>query len=191
MRHFLTIFLMIFLLGGSALAQDEMARDENPLAIFAPLIGTWTGEGTGFETPTTDVMQVEWILGGHAVQHSHSLNNGEYGGTTIYFWDGAANDGEGAIIYHYFTTAGFHTQGTMTVDGTRFEATEAVEGHPTITEVRSISEPDGEGAGLQDPSISTTGRGFRGTAFTTARRPTQRLCFLATNRSRCIARRWR
>jgi len=144
MRQFFAIFLMIFLAGTAARAQEE-ARAENPLAPFEALMGTWSGEGTNRGEPVSDVTHIEWILGGHAVQQTHAVNGGTYGGRTIYFWDREAAGGEGAIIYHYFTTAGFHTQGTAYWEDGAFHATEAVEGHPTITEVRATMTPDGEG----------------------------------------------
>ncbi len=136
----LTTALVLAFLSAPALAQD------NPLDIFAPLMGTWVGESTDPETPNTqDVMKFEWILGGAAVQHTHSIDGGVYGGRTIYFWDGNENDGAGGVIYHYFTTAGFHTQGTAWWEDGRLVAQEDVHGLEDITKVRGYIVPSDEG----------------------------------------------
>lgn len=138
MRQFLAIFaVIIFSMAGVSCAQeDEFApAPDNRLAPFEALIGTWEGMTTDPEGTGGDVMQFEWILGGAAVQHTHALADGTYGGRTIYFFDPTLNEGAGNIIYHYFTTAGFHTQGTAWWEGDTLHANEAVVGHPTITEV--------------------------------------------------------
>jgi hypothetical protein len=49
-------------------------------------------------------------------------------------------------VYYYFTTAGFYTTGTLTVDGRRFVSRETVTGNAQgITEVEAVTEllPDG------------------------------------------------
>lgn len=134
------VSIMFAFLSLPALAQD------NPLDIFEPLMGTWVGESTDPETPgTQDIMRFEWILGGAAVQHTHSIDRGVYGGRTIYFFDGNENDGAGGIIYHYFTTAGFHTQGTAWWEDGQLVAEEEVHGHPEITRVRGYVAPSDDG----------------------------------------------
>lgn len=132
MRAVITAILMVLF------AVPAVAQNEDPFAGFEPLMGTWAGDSTDPEQAgNRDVMRFEPIIGGAAVQHTHSINDGIYGGRTIYFWDSALNDGEGGIIYHYFTTAGFHTQGTAWWEEGVLVAEEAVTGHPDIAGVRS------------------------------------------------------
>jgi len=141
MRQFFAIFaVVIFSMAGSACAQEDSftPAPDNRLAPFDALMGTWEGVTTDPEGTGGDVMRFEWILGGAAVQHTHALSDGSYGGRTIYFFDPSLNEGSGNIIYHYFATAGFHTQGTAWWEGETLHANEAVVGHPTITEVDAI-----------------------------------------------------
>jgi voltage-gated potassium channel Kch len=72
----------------------------------------------------------------------HSVNEGQYGGETIYVWDPERK----SIVYHYFTTAGFFTEGAATFEGNRMLTHETLRGNAGgITEVRSTAEflPDG------------------------------------------------
>ena len=106
-----------------------------PMKPFAPLAGhTWRGEGTGPDgKPVVDIARWELILGGRALQSTHKLENGTYGGRTIFFYDESAK----TYVFHYFTTAGFHTTGTAEVTETGFKAVEKVIGHSVYAEVRS------------------------------------------------------
>jgi len=136
LRRFFLLLLLV--LSPAAFAADAPA---DPFADLRPFVGkTFRGEGTG-TGKMVDVQRWEWAVGGHAVRIVHALEDGSYGGETVVFWDKARN----SLIYHYFTTAGFHTQGSMVASGGKYVATEKVEGHPTITEVRSTStiQPDG------------------------------------------------
>lgn len=119
---------------GVAAAEDKPAAYE-PMAFFAKLAGkAWRGEGTGPDgKPVVDIARYEMILGGRAFQSTHRLENGSYGGRTIIFYD----EGAKKHIFHYFTTAGFHTTGEITPTDTGFTAVEKVEGHPEFVEVRS------------------------------------------------------
>ncbi len=128
---------------GSALAAD--AALAKPLEPLAPLVGkTWKGtfkESTP-EKPMHDVARWERALNGQAVRVLHSVNDGMYGGETLIIWDAAKN----SLVYYYFTTAGFHTTGTLSVDGGKFTSREKVTGNAQgITEVESVTElrPDG------------------------------------------------
>lgn len=115
------------------------------LEVFRPYTGkTWRGvfQDANAEKPMIDVSRWEFALNGQAVRILHSLNEGEYGGETILMWD----PNEEALVFHYFTTAGFFTKGTMRVEGNQFISQEAVTGNTEgITEVRSTSQiqPDG------------------------------------------------
>ena len=73
------------------------------------------------------------ILGGRAFQSTHRLESGTYGGRTIIFYD----EGAKKYVFHYFTTAGFHTLGDITLTDKGFAAVEAVQNHPVFAEVRS------------------------------------------------------
>ncbi len=106
-----------------------------PMAPFAKLAGrAWRGEGTGPNgKPIVDIAKYEMILGGRAFQSTHKLENASYGGRTIIFFD----EGAKKYIFHYFTTAGFHTTGEIAPSETGFTAVEQVQNHPEFAEVRS------------------------------------------------------
>ena len=72
---------------------------------------TWRGELSppGAAKPVVDVQRFELALNGRAVRSLHSINDGEYGGETLFVWD----DEKKSVVYTYFTTAGFYTTGTM------------------------------------------------------------------------------
>ena len=92
--------------------------------------------------PLADIMRWERALNGRAVRVLHSVNEGAYGGETLYMWDAKKE----ALTYHYFTTAGFTTTGTLTVKDGKFISHEVVSGSAGgVTEVRATSEllPDG------------------------------------------------
>lgn len=106
-----------------------------PMEPFAKLAGrSWRGEGTGPNgQPVVDIAKYEMILGGRAFQSTHKLENADYGGRTIIFFD----EGAKKYIFHYFTTAGFHTTGEIVPTATGFTAIEQVQNHPEFAEVRS------------------------------------------------------
>jgi hypothetical protein len=112
---------------------------------FRPFLGkTFRGElpGSPSGKPQVDVSHWERALNGRAVRNLHSVNDGEYGGETVVYWDSERKQ----IRYWYFTTAGFFTEGTMTLDGGSYTAHEMVTGDQDgITEVRSTGtlNPDG------------------------------------------------
>lgn len=134
-------FSMITLTGILALglACPVLAGLDEHLQVLDPYIGkTFEGQFTDAASGRTmiDVQKWESTLGGKAVRTVHSLNEGEYGGETIIFWDPAAE----ALTFYYFTTAGFFTHGTLTAGDGEFTAHETVEGQTGgISEVRSTS----------------------------------------------------
>jgi hypothetical protein len=115
------------------------------LVPLAPFVGkTWRGEfvDSTSEKPMFDVARWEIALNGQAIRILHSVNDGLYGGETILYWD----PGQGRIVSHYFTTAGFYTTGTVEVKGAAAIGRETVMGNANgISEVESTSEllPDG------------------------------------------------
>jgi len=111
-----------------------------------PFLGkTWKGEfkDSTPEKPIYDVSKWELILNGKAVRIMHSVNNGEYGGESIIIWD----DSKKCLVFYYFTTAGFYTNGTITIEDGKMTSHEYVTGNENgITEVKSESKisPDGK-----------------------------------------------
>lgn len=130
---------------GHALAQDIPAAARTGQALFdpiRPLIGqTWRGTGAG-PNRATDIMRWDWVVGGHAVQVIHAVNGGVYGGQTLIFPD----KDTGRLIFHYFTTGGFHTTGFIEPgpDGS-IDIDETVHGLDGIEQQRSRGRfgPDG------------------------------------------------
>lgn len=136
------ILPILFLITATATARQHLNEHLKPLA---PLLGK-TFKGTFTNSPdgkmTYDVSRWERALNGQAVRVLHSVNEGEYGGEMILFWD---NEKE-SLVYYYFTTAGFMTTGTMRTENNKFISHEYVKGNQQgITEVKSVSEllPDG------------------------------------------------
>ncbi|MGF1461851.1 MAG: hypothetical protein ACFB2Z_01530 [Maricaulaceae bacterium] len=135
---------LVSLLSGLALSTLSFAQTtppapldfSNPYAVFAPLLGkTFYGVSTDPASPeVTDTQRFSLALGGQAIRIEHALGDGCYGGETIVFFDPARQ----TLIYHYFTTAGFHTIGEIfPVELGGYSAVETVEGHPEITRVRA------------------------------------------------------
>jgi hypothetical protein len=147
-HHPMKAFLLLTitcLLAATKLSAAETLSLAEPLEPFRPLLGkTWRGEfkNSRPDKPMIDVARWERALNGKAVRVLHSVNDGAYGGETIIQWDQAKRE----IVYHYFTTAGFFTTGTMTVADGKFISREKVVGSTNgVTEVRATTElrPDG------------------------------------------------
>lgn len=132
----------------AALALPSVARpgELNPkLEPLRPLLGrTWRGvfpESTP-EKPIVDISRFEAALNGQAVRNLHSINDGSYGGETLIVWD----QDKQALVFYYFTTAGFYTTGTMQADSGALVAHETVRGAAGgVTEVKATFRvlPDG------------------------------------------------
>ena len=127
---------------GAATAGDDKEATYAPMAVFDGLAGrAWRGEGTGPNGQAiVDIARYEMILGGRALQSTHRLEGGTYGGRTIFFYDEAADE----YIFHYFTTTGFHTVGTIEPTQTGFKSIEAINGLAEIAEVHSQITIDGD-----------------------------------------------
>ena len=116
-------------------ATEYLIPELEPLRFY--LNTTWVGEFVGSEKPTFDVQNWERILNGTSIRIIHSLNDGEYGGESIIYWDKEKE----SLAYYYFTTAGFLTHGTMKIEDGKFISIEKVEGDANgITEVKNITE---------------------------------------------------
>ncbi len=118
----------------------------NPhLQILEPLLGkTWKGpfSNSQREKPMVDIARWERALNGQAVRMVHSVNDGIYGGETLFVW----NEKKQAVEFYYFTTAGFMTTGTLELKEGKFITKEEVKGATEgVTAVRGTSEirPDG------------------------------------------------
>lgn len=123
---------------------ETLPLDEH-LEPLRPFLGrTWRGEfkDSTPAKPVVDVSRWERALNGKAVRILHSINEGAYGGESILRWDAESKQ----LVYYYFTTAGFMTKGSLTVENGKMVANEKVTGEGTnVTDVRSTSElrPDG------------------------------------------------
>ena len=128
------------LLGTGTLSAAEQFTLSAELEPLRPYIGkTWRGLLSQPGQPEmTDISRWERALNGTAIKISHSVNQGEYGGETILFYDKKQQ----SLAYYYFTTAGFYTHGTMSIDPKTqvLTAEEMVENNANgITKVRSTS----------------------------------------------------
>ncbi len=117
----------------------------NELKPLEPFIGkTWKGalKMSPKGQLKYDISRWERALNGRAVRIIHSVNNGEYGGETIIMWDAQKE----SLVYFYFTTAGFYTQGTMRFQDGKIISHEKVTGNKNgITEVKAIGEKLADG----------------------------------------------
>jgi len=115
------------------------AEIDKHLAPLQPLVGkTWRGELSppGAAKPVVDVSRFELALNGRAVRSLHSINDGEYGGETLFVWD----DEKKSVVYTYFTTGGFYTTGTMQAGADGLQFHELVRGSTGgVREVKSES----------------------------------------------------
>lgn len=126
-----------------ASAQETSAYDARAaFAPFAPLIGNiWRGRGVGPDGASVeDVQRWDWAVGGHALRVSHAVNGGVYGGETL-----IAREGD-AYVFHYFTTGGFHTTGTITPSAPGvFTIDETVHGASSVQRLRATGEIGADG----------------------------------------------
>jgi hypothetical protein len=137
-RHHL-VLLCSFWAGLSLLAADKPSLDSHIEPLRPLLDKTWKGafKDSKPDKPTVDVMRWERALNGNAVRVLHSINNGSYGGETIIRWD----EKQQAVTYHYFTTAGFTTAGTMFSRMAKWSPTGMVTGSANgVTEVRAPTD---------------------------------------------------
>lgn len=114
-----------------------------------------------------DIQGWSWSADGKQIIIRHALEDGSYGGVTHVYPNGTENE----LGYTYVTNADFETVGTFTLakDGS-WEATEAVNGHPDITHVRSRGHVRDDGALVSkadylSDGVWTSGHGFVYTEF--------------------------
>ncbi|MFP3944756.1 MAG: hypothetical protein ACLFWF_12725 [Alphaproteobacteria bacterium] len=145
MRHFSSrLGRTVLVCVGLGMAQTAQAGTAaaagtgyEPMKRFEPVAGkTWRAKQQNEKGETvTDISRWEYILGGKALQVTHSLNAGAYGGRMILFYDEGAEE----YVFYYFTTGGFHTQGTASFEGNVMTSVEKVSGHENIVEVRATA----------------------------------------------------
>jgi hypothetical protein len=123
-----------------ALRADPAASLDPHLEALRPLLEkTWKGQfkDSKPDKPTIDVARWERALNGKAIRMLHSINDGAYGGETLFVWD----DKKQTVVFYYFTTAGFMTTGTLAIKDGKFITTESVSGNANgVTEIRGTSE---------------------------------------------------
>ncbi|MGH8245778.1 MAG: hypothetical protein ACREUU_05030, partial [Gammaproteobacteria bacterium] len=125
-------------------AADKPSLDPRLEPLRPLLEKTWKGafKSSTPEKPLVDVMHWERALNGKAVRILHSVNNGAYGGESLVTWDAAKQ----SVVYHYFTTAGFMTTGTMSFKDGKVNTHEVVKGKADgVTEVRGETELRADG----------------------------------------------
>jgi hypothetical protein len=144
MRCYLPVLLCCFSLPIDPCRADQPSLDPRlePLRPF--LEKTWKGEfkSSTPEKPLVDIMRWDRALNGKAVRVLHSLNDGAYGGGGVF----RGGEKEQVITYHYFTTAGFMTVGSVSFKDGKLITHEVVAGNSGgVSEVRGESGllPDG------------------------------------------------
>ena len=159
MRRLLLALIVMLSWPAMAAAQvadtPETAVGRAAYAPFEHLMGkTWRGTGTGPDR-AEDIQRWEWAVGGHAIRVVHSVNGGAYAGETLIFRDRDSGD----YVFHYFTTGGFHTTGTMKVTGPgAFEVDEAVHGVDGLERIRSTLTTGADGVRRARSSIERDGQ---------------------------------
>lgn len=124
------------------LAEETLDPHLEPLRPFLNKTFRGVFKNSTPEKPLVDVMRMERAMNGKAIRSMHSLNDGEYGGETLIYWDAEKK----AVAFFYLTTGGFRTEGTLEVSPGKFSSLEEVKGNANgITKVRGTSElkPDG------------------------------------------------
>jgi len=170
----LIVAIILIASAGLATAQEELAE---PLKAFKPYIGKiWKGEFANStpEKPIFDVSRWERALNGQAIRILHSVNNGEYGGETIIFWDKQ----KASLVFYYFTTAGFFTTGPMKLEDGKMISHEYVTGNQDgITEVKSIGETTADGKLLSTSQYLQNGKWVKGHEVTYVEAPEAQVIF--------------
>lgn len=140
-KFLIAIIVLTPLLACVSQAADTSTNLVKQLEPMKPLLGkTWKGrfKTSTPEKPVCDVMKWERALNGQAIRILHSINDGAYGGETIMMWNPKAE----RVEFHYFTTAGFVTHGSVTaVEAGKITTHEEVTGNQEgVTEVKGTME---------------------------------------------------
>jgi len=172
------LFLILIIMGGiiTMVQADEiyLQKELEPLQQY---IGTtWKGVMAGSDpgNPSIDIQHWERILNGTAIRIMHSINQGQYGGETIIFWDKESE----SLTYYYFTTGGFYTSGSITVENGNYIALEKVKGNEQgITEVKSSSQLQEDGSLLVSSEYFKNGDWVEGHKIVYRQAPEEKVIF--------------
>lgn len=143
LRVLRSLLLAIVMAGfASASAAAEMSPHFEPLRPF--LGKAWRGvfPRSTPDKPLIDIARWDVALNGKAVRILHSINDGDYGGETLIVWDVERR----SLVFFYFTTGGFYTTGTASVESGALITLETVKGNAEgVTEVKGATRllPDG------------------------------------------------
>jgi hypothetical protein len=141
-----TALLLFSLLVAASLGAADVPSLDPHLETLRPLLEkTWRGtfKNSAPDKPVVDVSRWERALNGKAVRTLHSINQGVYGGETLFLWD----EKKKTVTYYYFTTASYMTTGTVTFKEGKILTHEDVVGDADgVTEVRGTCELLTEGA---------------------------------------------
>jgi len=119
-------------------------------------------DGTPSADALADVQGWAWSQDGKQIIIKHALEDASYGGTTHVYPNGVEDE----LGYTYVTNAGFETVGTFTLDEDGgWEAVEVVDGHPTISHVRSRGYQAADGTLISEADYLSDGEWSRGHGF--------------------------
>jgi len=142
MKLIYSLLVLLCVWAGDANANSEDKKLTSELKIFQQYLGTWQAEFKPAPDGSSviDVSKWERALNGKALRTLHSINDGVYGGESLIFFDKKQQK----IVFYYFTTADFMTQGEIEVlSNNSFVAYEDVSGDSEmskgITKVKSVS----------------------------------------------------
>lgn len=170
----LILAAIVLMSTSAAFAQDHLAE---PLQPLKPFLGkTWKGEFANStpEKPVIDVSRWERALNGQAVRILHSINNGEYGGESLVFWDKEKQ----SLVFYYFTTAGFFTTGTIKFENGKMISHEYVKGNAEgTTEVKATGEITHEGKMISKAEYFKNGKWQPGHEVTYVEDPSAQVIF--------------
>ena len=147
MRHRTLLLATCVLLGsflrGRADSPTQLAKELEPLKAFVGK--TWKGhfKNSTPEKPVVDGSKWERAMNGQAIRVLHSVNKGDYGGETLIVWNAKTK----RIEFFYFTTAGYFTQGTVSIKDGKLLTHEDVTGNENgVTAVEATTEllPNGK-----------------------------------------------
>jgi hypothetical protein len=120
-------------------ASDQPSLDEHLEPLRPLLEKTYKGvfKNSKPDKPIADVQHWERALNGKAVRMTHSINDGIYGGETMFIWDKEKQ----SVVYYYFTTDDFMTIGTISFTNANWTTHEVVKGDSDgVTETRGSVE---------------------------------------------------
>ncbi|MCA9732799.1 MAG: hypothetical protein H6696_16905 [Deferribacteres bacterium] len=132
----LVSFFILILFQIPVLCQDSLSAHLQP---FHPFINkSWKAKvaESSDKSPLYDIAKWERVLNGKGIRILHSVNDGDYGGETMIIWDSLKE----CLVFYYFTTAGFYTNGTVDFEDGKMISHEYVSGNNSISEVKSISD---------------------------------------------------